>query len=223
LSQILILDTETTGITEPELVEAAWLEITSLAPLLTGQSFYQQYRPSKPIELGAMATHHIMDEDLIECPPSMSFALPSQTQYLIGHNIDFDAGVIGQSDNQCIKRICTLALARRAWPELGSHTQSALMYLLYRPYAREKLKNAHNAQADVLICASILKYLLKFFQIESIEQLYSTSEAARIPTHMPFGKHKGDAINALPSDYVRWLLNQADVDPYLRQALEAKT
>ena len=214
-----IFDCETTGLNEPELIEAAWLELSSILPtIFVGNGFNQQYKPSKPIEIGALATHHIMDEDLVNCPSSSSFSLPDGIQYLIGHNIDFDATVIG---NPNIKRICTLALARKAWPELGSHTQSALMYFLYRTHAREKLKNAHSAKADVLICASILKALVRHFGITTIEGLYDASELARIPTHMSFGKHKGCALTELPADYKRWLVGQSDLDPYLRAALQA--
>jgi exodeoxyribonuclease X len=39
---------------------------------------------------------------------------------------------------------------------------------------------------------------------------------------MPFGKHKGEAINLVPSDYKQWMLRQDNVSPYLRKALEAK-
>jgi exodeoxyribonuclease X len=38
---------------------------------------------------------------------------------------------------------------------------------------------------------------------------------------MPFGKHKGMPIAEVPKDYVRWLLNQPDIDPFLRRALQA--
>lgn len=95
------------------------------------------------------------------------------------------------------------------------------MYFLYRAHAREKLKNAHSAKADVLICASILKALVKHFGITTIEGLYDASELARIPAHMSFGKHKGCALAELPADYKRWLVGQSDLDPYLRAALQA--
>ena len=45
------------------------------------------------------------------------------------------------------------------------------------------------------------------------------SEAARIPTIMSFGKHKGMPIKDVPADYKRWLLGQSDIDPYLAIAL----
>jgi exodeoxyribonuclease X len=38
---------------------------------------------------------------------------------------------------------------------------------------------------------------------------------------MPFGKHKGLLLADVPGDYRDWLLNQEDIDPYLRKALEA--
>ena len=56
--------------------------------------------------------------------------------------------------------------------------------------------------------------------VKTIENLWLLSEEARIPSVMPFGKHKGLAIADIPNDYKRWLLNQDNVDPYLIQALE---
>ena len=51
--------------------------------------------------------------------------------------------------------------------------------------------------------------------------LYNISENARIPSLMNFGKHKGAAITDIPKDYKEWLLKQADLDPYLKKALES--
>ena len=48
------------------------------------------------------------------------------------------------------------------------------------------------------------------------------SELARIPTVMTFGKHKGTPIKDVPADYKRWLLGQADIDPYLQKALRGE-
>jgi exodeoxyribonuclease X len=47
------------------------------------------------------------------------------------------------------------------------------------------------------------------------------SEKARIPTIMPFGKHKGEWISQVPSDYKQWMLRQDNVSEYLRKALQA--
>jgi exodeoxyribonuclease X len=130
--------------------------------------------------------------------------------------VDFDWEVIGKPE---IKRICTLALARKLWPNLDSHKQGALLYYLDRNTAREQLRNAHSALTDVGICTVILDHICQQLGIKTVEDLYTESEKARIPTAMPFGKHKGMLLKDLPSDYKEWLLGQADINPYLRRAL----
>jgi exodeoxyribonuclease X len=63
--------------------------------LTAAGSFLQRYNPGKPISLGALATHHIIDEDLSGCPPHTDFRLPEGIEYLIGYNVDYDWRVIG--------------------------------------------------------------------------------------------------------------------------------
>jgi exodeoxyribonuclease X len=217
MSKAIIFDTEATGIKEPVLIEAAWLELESIEPFSINNPFVQRYNPGKPITLGALATHHILDEELIDGPPASSFSLSGDVKYLIGHNVDFDWEVIGKPE---IKRICTLALARKLWPNLDSHNQGALLYYLDRNTAREQLRNAHSALTDVGICAVILDHICQQLDIKTIEDLYAESEKARVPTTMPFGKHKGLPLGDLPIDYKQWLLGQGDIDPYLKKALE---
>ena len=218
MPKTIIFDTEATDKNNPIIIEAAWLEVEGFEPFTTGLSWVQRYNPGKPISLGALATHHIMDEELADCPPSSSFLLPSDCEYMIGHNIDFDWSAVGCPD---VKRVCTLALSRRLWPDIDSHNQSALVYYLERALARELLKNAHSALADVMICSLIVSHICGVLGVRSIEDLWKESELARIPTVMPFGKHKGLLLTDVPGDYRDWLLNQADIDSYLRKALEA--
>ena len=44
-------------------------------------------------------------------------------------------------------------------------------------------------------------------------------EAADALERLAFGKHKGELLTAIPSQYRDWLLRQSDVDPYLLKAL----
>ena len=219
MSQAIIFDVEATDKNDAVIIEAASLDVTSLNPFDVGNPWVQRYNPGKPISLGALATHHIMDEELVNCPASSSFKLPAGTKYLIGHNIDFDWVAIGSPE---VKRICTLALARSLWPELDSHTQSALLYYFERDTARDQLRNAHSALADVWICSKIVGQIIAKLQPVSLDALWEMSEKARIPKVMPYGKHKGELISQVPSDYKQWLLRQDNVSGYLRKALEAK-
>jgi exodeoxyribonuclease X len=214
----LIFDTETTRIDSPDVISAAWLRVDEPGSLEVLESFDQRYKPTHPITLGAMAVHHIMDEDLVDCPPAGGFRLPEDTEYLIGHNVDFDWRAIGKPP---VKRIDTLSLCRKLWPEADSHTQSAMLYLLERATAREQLRDAHSAAADVQLCRVILGHILGRIEAPTWEELWSQSEDARVPSIMPFGKHKGLPIAEVPADYKRWLQRQTDVDPYLVKALQA--
>lgn len=214
----IIFDTETTGINEPALCEAAWLEVDAPGTLLAGQQFTGRFNPGKPIEFGAMAVHHITNEDVADSPDPMEFALPDGVEYIIGHNVDFDWKVIGEPK---VKRICTLAFSRKLWPD-DSHTLGAMLYRLKGASAKATVQGAHSALADVNICRTILIHILaKIQEPADWEELWKQSELARIPEVMAFGKHKGAKIKDIPSDYKGWLLRQPDVDPYLVKALKA--
>lgn len=217
-----IFDSETTGLNEPHLIEAAWLKLKDISSLTVTADFLQRYKPGKPIELSALATSHILDEELDGCEPYNTFTLPEDVEYLIGHNVDYDWRVIGEPD---VKRICTRALSSKLWPAADSHTQSAMIYLHYRTEAAGLLRNAHAALDDVKNCRLLLVKILDTLAVtlgrpvSDWEELWDISEDARIPTVIGFGKHRGMAISDLPSDYKRWLLNQSDLDPYVRKAL----
>lgn len=222
----LIFDTETTGFVDAEIIEAAWAKVEwppSEANIV--EQYEARFKPTKAIELGAMSAHHILDEELADCPPSASFVLPDGFDYMVGHNVDYDWDMAGKPD---VKRICTLALARKYLPKLDSHKQSALIYHFYRDVpstARDMVKNAHSALPDVLNCLIVLVHLIKVIEgeqgmIDSWASLWGVSEEARIPEILTFGKHKGDHMRDVPRSYKQWLLRQDDLDPYVRLSIE---
>lgn len=217
----VILDTETTGTDAPEVVEVCYLPINIHGSILEPGRFIGRFKPSKTIALGALAAHHILDEELVSCPPSSSFKLPDGTQYIIGHKVDFDWEAIGKPD---VKRIDVFAMCRSLWPTADSHTQGAMMYMLERERARMLLREAHSAAADVMNCRTILLHVLTAMRplvCENFEDLWETSERMRVPTVMSFGKHKGMAIKDLPRDYRAWMLRQPDMDEYVLRAVRA--
>ena len=113
MPQAIIFDVEATDKNDAVIIEAASLDVTSLNPFEVGNPWVQRYNPGKPISLGALATHHIRDEELINCPASSSFRLPAGTKYLIGHNIDFDWVAIGSPEVKPeFQRPCLMANIR---------------------------------------------------------------------------------------------------------------
>lgn len=214
---VYILDTETTGIDMPEIVEAAWIKLNGVQDSV--DEYVEFFNPDKQITFGAMSVHNIIKEDLVLCRKSNEFKLPEDAKFIIGHNIDYDWKAIGCPN---VKRICTLALSRYLWPEVDSHNQSAMLYFLSNDMdaTRQNLKNSHSALCDVKNNHRLLKLIVeKIGSISSWGDLWNISEKARIPTVMTFGKHKGLKISDVPEDYKLWLKKQPELDPYLLIAI----
>ena len=225
--QAIILDTETHTLNGlPIEIAYAPIQIEQGKLSLDREKIFDQLYSigDEKISYAAMAVHHILESDLVDQPNFGTFELPQETTYIIGHNIDYDIRAIQQCgvDTSHIKAICTLALSRLVWPHAEAHNISALIYMISKgsSKAREMLKGAHRADADIILTANILMHIIHHLGIQTIEELYEVSEDARIPRTINFGKHRGTAIVDLPSDYVSWLLRQEDLDPYLKKALE---
>lgn len=225
--QAIILDTETHTLNGlPIEIAYAPIQIEQGKLSLEREQIFDQLYSigDEKISYASMAVHHILESDLVGQPNFSTFTLPTETSYIIGHNIDYDIQTIQKCgvDTTNIKAICTLALARLVWPNAEAHNISALIYQISKgsEKARNMLKGAHRADADIILTANILMHIIHHLNIQTIEELFVASEDARIPRSINFGKHRGTAISALPADYVKWLLKQDDLDPYLRKALE---
>ncbi len=220
-----VYDTETTDL-NGEIIQTGFMplyDIFESNPVAQSVNF----KPEGEIKYGAMATHHILPEELEGCPPSKDAVFPSHILYMIGHNIDYDWKVSGEPD---VKLIDTLAISRKLYPD-DSHTLSAMVYRLSedKKEARERVRNAHDAKADVEMTYWLLGKLIdeankrlegasSSFKIDDFETLYQFSEHCRVPDVMPFGKHKGVPIKDLPDDYVAWYRRQAEPDKYIIKA-----
>lgn len=249
MAQAVIIDTEATD-KDPktsQVIELAEYRISQTPrqfasaelPFLTSASL--SARPSNwlfghttPIKFGALAAHHILPEELEGQPLFDGYMMPPFCDYIIGHNIDFDAELIKL--DQAVRRICTLALARFLIPECDAHNQSALLYYIGAAqdgivdqktglaWARDRLKNAHRASDDVENCAILLRVLLRLMEkvapsaLDSWEDVWLFSEEARIPRVMGFGKHKGEPVESVPMGYIKWYLGTPDQDPMLLKA-----
>lgn len=243
MSSAIVIDTETTGLDEPDVISLAYTAPldapSSIRTFVEATIIARQFRPRKPISLGAMATHHIIPADLEkEEPWPGTWSPPADVEYLIGHSVDFDWQAIGSPH---ITRICTLALARWVWPNIDAHSLTALLYFLW-PHedARSVVRGAHNTKHDVWLCAIVLERILHARpELTTWHEVWQASERARIPTHLGFGKYgpysdwaKSNAqpkglpiveLRRLDPGYLSWLLSgkcdQVNDDPYLQKAL----
>lgn len=233
VSKAIVLDTETTGTDKPDVIQLAYSEPAD-TPFAVNTCHCRMFRPTKPISLGALATHHILPEELEhhDTWPGR-WELPAGVEYMVGHKVDFDWEAIGKPD---VRRICTLALARHVWPDLDSHSQGALIYfLLEHREARELLKNAHDASTDIFLCHRILLRLIDATGAKTWPDLWELSEKARVPSRFWFGKYgpQGEQQGRLISEirredpgYIHWCLTKCDQvtsDPYAQKAMRGES
>ncbi|OTG78516.1 DNA polymerase III subunit epsilon, partial [Acinetobacter sp. ANC 4558] len=167
----IILDTETHDLKGLP-VEIAYVPFqlsNREVSIFADQAFDEYFSINAAIAYGAMAVHHILESDIAGKPFYTTFTLPDDVKYIVGHNIDYDIEAINKCsvDTKNIKIICTLALARKAWPDAQSHSLSALIYMLLSgsDLARQKLRSAHNAKQDVLLTGMLLKSIVRELDI----------------------------------------------------------
>lgn len=226
----IIFDTELNKL-DGEIISSAFLHVSiSMDGVLTSSNMGQPegyYKPSEPIQYGAMAVHHILDEDLADCIPSSSFRLPRihgcDVEYIIGHQVDADIKAVERTGQMvAAKGICTLAMARYLWPEADSHTLAAMTYRVAKDKikARQLLQYAHSAMADCEATAILLQAIIDMQHITSIEELYQFSELARLPKYMYRGRQKGQLISSLSDGDLLYWFQRDDIDQYLSKALQ---
>lgn len=237
MTTVAILDTETTGFEKPVLpVQLCLIELKGDDPreFVLGDSWFKHFNPGKNIEYGAMSTHFVTNEQA-KSHPAWDPALLPQVDIIIGHSIDYDWEAVGSPPD--MRRICTFAMGKRAWPELDSHKQGAvLIHLLGENEAIPLLNRAHQADCDALNNVHLVRALAREWDIATWDEFWELSETCRIPTHMPFGKYgpdKSTKYKGMPiAEMVKtdwqycsnFLLTKVDdLDPYLRRAiLEAR-
>lgn len=93
-NKYIVIDTETTGLVEPEACQVAWVTET-------GERFGTFVKPSKEIETATTAFHHISNE-MVKDAKSMSDWMPTLTdlsrgRFVLFYNAPFDCGVIERS------------------------------------------------------------------------------------------------------------------------------
>lgn len=224
----IILDTETTGLRQPEPVEIAFIkliyepkEYLKQQHGLLGakhETFRARYSVSKPIEPGATKIHGITDNDIANLPHWSMFQIP-RGEFIIGHKIDYDAKVLGVPD---AKYICTCNLSRLLWPELPNHKLTTIVEEKFPKMATSLTANAHGALVDCKLCLLILETaIVEFEGLDTWQDMYEIAgvtvakakQSANKPiTVMPFGKHKGMLIADMPTDYLQWLATKADIN-----------
>lgn len=215
----LVVDTETTGM-DPKrdrLVEVAGVWRGAGGELVAHHSLCD---PGVDIPPEAQAIHHIGNEDVWDAaPPDLAVSrllrLAGPVAFLAAHNAPFDRGFLAEVAPEVsdLEWVCTWRCSMHLWPEAAGHGNQVLRYWLRLTPELPPGLHPHRALYDALVTQALLE---KMLEIKTLGELARLSNQPVVLTTVRFGKHKGQAWEAVPRDYLHWVMRQNDMDEDVR-------
>ena len=203
---VRVIDIETTGI-DPTV--DAIIEIASVDLLKDGTITNQRstlVRPPVPVPPESSAVHHLIDEDLAFAP-QLDDVLDQfrGADAYVAHNADFERAFLEHLLGEALWA-CTYKSALRIWPDLLSHSNQALRYQMgfVSPFGIDRhTLSPHRALSDAIVTAGVFMEITKH---ATWPELVRWSNEPALHTRLPLGKHRGERFDAVPEDYLRWIV-----------------
>lgn len=191
-SKVLILDTETTGLTNhpthghPQIIELSTIEFPlhyNLQKLPSWMAhddiknkflnsdnhpiYNELFNPSMDIHPEATAIHGKTKRDLLLCRRSELAKLPSDAKYLVGHNVKYDYRCLGKPEGYLlIDTLDICKLIRKYTPHNLKAESNKLDDLLIalNPSKFQQFTNEgfHRSLDDCFKCLLLIEIILKF-------------------------------------------------------------
>lgn len=221
-------DVETTGLPDGDKITAAiqvgWTDVLvdeEAGTAVVGETFQmfcdpRRGNPEITIEIGALATHHIILTDL-DGAVSVDVALRELAGSAGGcdafacHNKEHDARYFSGIGKPMI---CTLKSARNVWPESAAYNNQYLRYALDLPVDRARTEPPHHAGPDSYVTAHLLARMVQ--EGASLADMLEWTSAPTLLKIMPIGKdHKGKRFEDVPSSFLKWIIRDIKDKPDL--------
>jgi len=209
MSNIIILDTETTG-TDPQVDRLVELAGVPLSP--TCKDFSTLVNPGREIPPEAKAIHHITEEDVEyyagEVDAYLAMMKHFENEDLIAfcaHNAKFDKAFIDRitQGNLILPWICTYKCAIKIFPDAPGHSNQVLRYWLGLKLDVPPGLFPHRALYDCYVTRGILEELLRHARPR---ELIEISQNPVLLSKVTFGKHKGKLWSEVDYGYLKWVL-----------------
>lgn len=218
LTLIRLIDFETTGTPSEEerhaVCELGFCDVAlSEGRWTVGDVASMFVNPGRPVTIEARAVHHISDSVLEAAPDvavgfrALMCGMDPATMAFAAHKADFEREFFGGGD---VPWICTLKAAYRIWPDAPRHSNQVLRYFLNLDLDDADAMPPHRAGPDAYVTAHILVRILET-GIDPAELIRWSSGPALLPK-INFGKHKGSRWEDVPIGYLRWMIDQKDMD-----------
>lgn len=217
-----VVDFETTGFPpDAGIVEIGWTDINFDTAIRGGEPTFdltvgewqsEFVDPGKPIEVGAMAIHHITEEDVKgkRKPQQVLGEIEPGVDIFVAHNAKFEQEFFKTP----IPWICTYKLALRCVPQAPNHQNQTLRYFLKTPVNKNSCFPPHRAGPDSYVTAHTLGKFMKDLMGElTIEQMIKwSSEPPLFPTCPIGAKYRGKPWGDVDSGFLIWGIKQPDMD-----------
>ncbi len=105
--------------------------------------------------------------------------------------------------------ICTKNAHCEFWPDAPGHSNQILRYWRNLTLDNELAMPPHRAAPDAWVTAHLLSQML---DLATTEQMISWTTEPKLLPKVPFGKHRNMRWSEVPSDYLSWMVKQADMD-----------
>lgn len=211
--QHILLDTETTDVGwNARLVQLGY------KILETGESVNELFKPPHPIDIGAMAVHHITNEMVHDKPAFQDTEHKQKLQkllddhILVAHNANYDMTILYHEGITTRQYIDTVRVAKHVI-ESPRHGLQYLRYFLGLTIEA----TAHDAFGDVLILEQLFNRLRQAtrekFSLESdeavSEKMLELTQTPVLLSTIRFGKYKATPFEKIFREdpgYLEWLL-----------------
>lgn len=220
--KLLFIDTETTGNEDEDyLIQIGFKD--------GARTHSELFKPPIPINIEAMAIHHITNK-MVENKPAFQYSPLHKELHerahdgktiFVAHNAIFDLRMLRKEGIMPERYICTLRVARTLDEEaiIPSYRLQYLRYYLDIDIEAE----AHDALGDVLVLGKLFERLFKKIQDKNgtderatLEIMMEISSHPVLMKKFNFGKHNGKTIEEVAKeapDYLEWLYAQKKQNP----------
>lgn len=216
-----VIDFETTGLGSPPntgVVEIGWSDVTAGdGPTRIDGPYNTLTNPGIPIEVGAMAVHHIQNEDIQNAhhPDEHLGTLHEAADFIVAHNAAFEQKFYVPP----IPVICTMKVAYRLFPEAMQHTNQYLRYHFgFNKLDPDKCLPAHRAGPDTYVTArNLIKMLEKAIELKiPISEFVKWSAEPPVLPRCPIGQHRGKPWSEVDNGFLNWMLRQPTMESDLK-------
>lgn len=228
LQECLIIDTETTN----KDARAAELIEIGFSVLMDDGKWKGEgilYRPDEPIDPEASAVNNITDE-MVADSHSFREGVTAYNALLeslglevirVAHNSVYDQTVLNRYGVAEATRpwLCTFKMAKKLYADDPTVTLKNLPYLRYRfKLIMPDGLDPHRAAGDAVLTGMLLEHMVIELETRGIlnenepyyAQVMDWYETPMVIELMPFGKHKGKSLEAVPMSYWKWAINNVD-------------